>query len=73
MLDFAQDDSITSERTYKDVASIKDARIELRRCAGTQFDPKVLAMFLSLSDDELIATRVCSELSSEAESALDWT
>ncbi len=42
-------DVITSSRTYKQPASVAEARHELSRCAGTQFDPAVVRAFLSIS------------------------
>jgi HD-GYP domain-containing protein (c-di-GMP phosphodiesterase class II) len=38
-------DAITSDRPYSPARSADDALAELRRCAGTQFDPAVVAMF----------------------------
>jgi HD-GYP domain-containing protein (c-di-GMP phosphodiesterase class II) len=36
-------DSMTSTRTYRTAKTIDEAFAELRRCAGTQFDPRALA------------------------------
>jgi HD-GYP domain-containing protein (c-di-GMP phosphodiesterase class II) len=36
-------DSMTSTRVYRRAKSIEDALAEVRRCAGTQFDPEALA------------------------------
>jgi HD-GYP domain-containing protein (c-di-GMP phosphodiesterase class II) len=36
-------DSMTSTRTYRKAKDIEDAFVELRRCAGTQFDVAALA------------------------------
>jgi HD-GYP domain-containing protein (c-di-GMP phosphodiesterase class II) len=38
-------DAMTSERSYGHVLSSDEALAELRRCAGTQFDPAVVAAF----------------------------
>jgi diguanylate cyclase (GGDEF)-like protein len=38
-------DAMTSARPYRDRRSEQDAVAELRRCAGTQFDPTVVACF----------------------------
>jgi diguanylate cyclase (GGDEF)-like protein/putative nucleotidyltransferase with HDIG domain len=38
-------DAMTSERVYQRRLSDEDALTELRRCAGTQFDPEVVAAF----------------------------
>jgi putative nucleotidyltransferase with HDIG domain len=39
-------DAITSDRTYRKALSQKDAVDEVRRCAGTQFDPKIAKVFV---------------------------
>jgi len=51
---FAADsfDAMTSDRVYRPALSFDEATDELRRCAGTQFDPVVIAALL----DELAAT-----------------
>jgi putative nucleotidyltransferase with HDIG domain len=43
-------DAITSDRPYRKAATFAAARHEIKRCAGTQFDPKVVAVYLSLPD-----------------------
>ena len=42
-------DVITSVRSYKKAISPAEARAELTRCAGTQFDPAVVRAFMNLS------------------------
>ncbi|NNM26531.1 MAG: HD-GYP domain-containing protein, partial [Phycisphaerales bacterium] len=42
-------DVITSVRSYKPRTSAKEARAELARCSGTQFDPTVVRAFLNIS------------------------
>jgi HD-GYP domain-containing protein (c-di-GMP phosphodiesterase class II) len=37
--------AITTDRSYRPAMSQDDAVMELRRCAGTQFDPRVVAAF----------------------------
>ena len=37
--------AMTSERAYRDAVGGPDALSELRRCAGTQFDPQVVEAF----------------------------
>jgi putative nucleotidyltransferase with HDIG domain len=43
-------DAITSDRPYRKATSFAAARLEIKRCAGTQFDPKVVKVYLSLPD-----------------------
>jgi putative nucleotidyltransferase with HDIG domain len=43
-------DAITSDRPYRKGTSFAAARMEIKRCAGTQFDPKVVEVYLSLPD-----------------------
>lgn len=45
--------AMTSDRSYRQAMDEADARRELERCSGTQFDPAVVAAFLVvLGDDE---------------------
>ena len=39
-------DAITSDRVYQKRRTHKEAVAEIRRCSGTQFDPKVVSVFL---------------------------
>ena len=39
---------MTADRVYRAAMSEDDALAELRRCAGTQFDPRVVAAFEAL-------------------------
>ena len=41
-------DAVTSERVYRDPFSERDALAELQRCAGTQFDPHIVEVFIKL-------------------------
>ena len=43
-------DAMTSDRPYRKAATFAAARNEIKRCGGTQFDPKVVAVYLSLPD-----------------------
>jgi response regulator RpfG family c-di-GMP phosphodiesterase len=45
-------DAITSNRPYRRARSFAEARSEIERCAGTQFDPAVAAAFLGVNADE---------------------
>src|SRR5579884_1219192 len=40
-------DAITSDRPYRRTQSIEIARREIQRCSGTQFDPRVVDVYLS--------------------------
>jgi HD-GYP domain-containing protein (c-di-GMP phosphodiesterase class II) len=42
---------MTSDRPYRRARTAPDALAELRRCAGTQFDPEVVFTFCRLHDD----------------------
>ena len=50
-------DAMTSDRPYRKASSYADARAEIARCGGTQFDPRAVEAFLTLSEDELAALR----------------
>ncbi|SPF33756.1 Response regulator receiver modulated metal dependent phosphohydrolase [Candidatus Sulfotelmatobacter kueseliae] len=43
-------DAIMSDRPYRSAQSLQAARAEIKRCAGTQFDPEVVAAFLEMPD-----------------------
>jgi putative nucleotidyltransferase with HDIG domain len=43
-------DAMTSDRPYRSALSLEEAKAEIRRCSGTQFDPKVVNAFLSIPD-----------------------
>jgi len=45
-------DAITSDRPYRKARAFDDARAEIVRCGGTQFDPKVVEAFLSVPAEE---------------------
>jgi putative nucleotidyltransferase with HDIG domain len=61
-------DAITSKRPYKEALPVETARQEIERCAGTQFDPRLVAEFLRISDEELRDARArVEEESSPAE------
>ena len=42
-------DALTWGRVYRDAVPLESAAAELRRCAGTQFDPKVVDMWLAIA------------------------
>jgi HD-GYP domain-containing protein (c-di-GMP phosphodiesterase class II) len=39
--------AMTTDRSYRNALSLEDATAELRRCAGTQFDPRVVDALLA--------------------------
>jgi diguanylate cyclase (GGDEF)-like protein len=43
-------DAMTSDRSYRDAVPMEDALVELRRCAGSQFDPEVVETFCSVAE-----------------------
>ncbi len=45
-------DSMTSTRSYRQARKIDEAVVELRNCAGSQFDPKIVDAFVSALDRE---------------------
>jgi len=46
-------DVITAARSYKKPMTIQEARREITRCAGTQFDPDMVRAFLQISIGDL--------------------
>lgn len=50
-------DAMTSKRPYKEALPIATARAEIERCAGTQFDPRIVKEFLRIADEDLIDAR----------------
>ena len=48
----AYDAMITSTRSYHAALPAAQARAELRRCAGSQFDPQLTAVFLAILEQE---------------------
>lgn len=46
-------DAMTSNRTYRRALPLEVALIEVRRCAGTQFDPQLAEAFLRIPPEEL--------------------
>jgi response regulator RpfG family c-di-GMP phosphodiesterase len=65
-------DAITSDRPYRKGRTLQVARDEVRRCAGTQFDPRLAEHFLAIPDSEWLRTRALVE-EMEAEEARRWT
>ena len=44
-------DAMTSTRAYRPALTDKEATAEIRSCAGTQFDPELVAVFLSVKNN----------------------
>jgi HD-GYP domain-containing protein (c-di-GMP phosphodiesterase class II) len=42
---------MTNDRPYRKALTFENFEAELRRCSGSQFDPKVVEMFLSIPRD----------------------
>jgi HD-GYP domain-containing protein (c-di-GMP phosphodiesterase class II) len=40
--------AMTTDRSYRSALSLEDAAAELRRCAGTQFDPEVVEALVAV-------------------------
>jgi HD-GYP domain-containing protein (c-di-GMP phosphodiesterase class II) len=47
-------DAMTSDRTYRRALPLEATLAEIRRCAGTQFDPRIVEAFLRLDPAELL-------------------
>jgi putative nucleotidyltransferase with HDIG domain len=50
-------DAMTSERPYRSAMSIKEAVDEIKRCAGTQFDPTIVNAFFKTALAETLLTK----------------
>jgi putative nucleotidyltransferase with HDIG domain len=50
-------DAMTSDRPYRKAATFAQARQEISRCAGTQFDPRCVEAFVRIPDEELVGLR----------------
>ncbi len=46
-------DAMTNDRPYRKAISHEEATEELRRCAGTQFDPKLVEFFIEMHEENL--------------------
>jgi putative nucleotidyltransferase with HDIG domain len=65
-------DAITSDRPYRAAQSISSARREIEKHIGTQFDPKVVKVFLSISDDFWVQLRNQINGDGRKRGALRW-
>jgi putative nucleotidyltransferase with HDIG domain len=50
-------DAMISDRPYRKALPMSHAREEIRRCTGTQFDPKVSEVFLSIPEQHWLELR----------------
>ena len=50
-------DAMISDRPYRRAMPISTAREEIKRCAGTQFDPRVVEVFLAFPDLQWLELR----------------
>ena len=50
-------DAITSDRPYRKGRPLEVAKSEIQRCSGTQFDPELVKLFISLPDDTWLSIR----------------
>ena len=50
-------DAMLSDWPYRNALRMSQAREEIRRCAGTQFDPKIVEVFLSIPETHWIELR----------------
>lgn len=64
-------DAMISDRPYRAAMSVPEARAEVRRCSGTQFDPVAVAAFESIADGALEA--VSNEREQPTEELLSLT
>jgi HD-GYP domain-containing protein (c-di-GMP phosphodiesterase class II) len=46
---------MTSDRPYRKARSKEEAVAELKRCAGKNFDPEVVAVFLQILEEQSTA------------------
>jgi len=58
-------DAMTFDRPYRLAQSPQDALAELRRCAGTQFDPNVVAAFEAVLEETRAGGREGSDVESQ--------
>jgi putative nucleotidyltransferase with HDIG domain len=50
-------DAMISDRPYRKALPLSHAREEIRRCSGTQFDPKVVEVFLAIPEQHWLELR----------------
>jgi putative nucleotidyltransferase with HDIG domain len=59
-------DAMLSDRPYRKALSVTDVRLELLRCAGTQFDPRIVDVILNRNTLERAAALVRPEQAKQA-------
>ncbi|MBN1367417.1 MAG: response regulator [Dehalococcoidales bacterium] len=47
-------DAMTSERSYRKSLALEEAISEVKRCAGTQFDPAIVEVFLKIPSNDIL-------------------
>jgi putative nucleotidyltransferase with HDIG domain len=57
-------DAMTSDRPYRKGTSFADAKEEIVRCAGSQFDPQIVELFLAIPHETWLELRAATEKSS---------
>src|SRR5262249_12350822 len=50
-------DAMISDRPYRKDLPLSHARAEIKRCSGTQFDPQVVAVFMSIPEQHWVELR----------------
>jgi cyclic di-GMP phosphodiesterase len=50
-------DAMISDRPYRKALPLSHARNEIKRCAGTQFDPRVVEVFMSIPEQHWVELR----------------
>ena len=58
-------DAMTSDRPYRRGTSFAAAKEEIVRCAGSQFDPQIVELFLAIPHETWVELRAATERSSQ--------
>ena len=59
-------DAMTSDRCYRKALTLEDARREIERCSGTQFDPSIVRVFTTISSAVLHKLRQAADRDASA-------
>jgi HD-GYP domain-containing protein (c-di-GMP phosphodiesterase class II) len=54
-------DAMTSDSLYRLGGTFSEAAEEIRRCAGSQFDPEIVKAFLNIPNDIWLTLRTNAE------------